>query len=68
MFRLLPAASIQDIHKGKPAATVSYSRRMPDIEALMQEWPPEIETMLKGMKSPTGELVGGESRAAAVVG
>ncbi|MEW5306590.1 MAG: hypothetical protein WDW38_007898 [Sanguina aurantia] len=49
-------ASIQDIHKSKPAATVSYSRRMPDIEALMQEWPPEMEMMLRGMKSPTGEL------------
>ncbi len=49
--------SINDIHKAKPAATVSYSRRMPDIEALMQEWPPEMESFLKNMKMPSGELV-----------
>jgi len=34
-------ASVNGIHKDKPAATVSYERNMPDIEALMQvgkEW------------------------------
>lgn len=31
--------SIADIHKSKPPATVTYSRRMPDIEALMQVGP-----------------------------
>jgi intraflagellar transport protein 46 len=29
-------ASVNGIHKDKPAATVSYERNMPDIEALMQ--------------------------------
>jgi len=29
---------------------------MPDIEALMQEWPPELEQFLKTMKLPSGEL------------
>mmetsp|Transcript_28866 Transcript_28866/g.73657 ORF Transcript_28866/g.73657 Transcript_28866/m.73657 type:complete len:401 (-) Transcript_28866:254-1456(-) len=49
-------ASIQDIHKNKPPATVTYSRRMPDIEALMQEWPPEMEAFIKNMKMPSGDL------------
>lgn len=48
--------SISDIHKSKPAPNVTYSRRMPDIEDLMQEWPPEMETFLRNMKMPSGEL------------
>ncbi len=50
-------SSINDIHKSKPAATVSYARRMPDIEALMQEWPPEMETFIRNMQLPTGDIV-----------
>ncbi|PNW83496.1 hypothetical protein CHLRE_05g241637v5 [Chlamydomonas reinhardtii] len=49
-------ASINDIHKAKPAATVNYSKRMPEIEALMQEWPPEVETFLKTMHMPSGDV------------
>ncbi len=56
-FRTQSAASIMDIHKAKPAATVSYSKRMPEIEALMQEWPPEVEAFLKTMKMPSGDVV-----------
>ena len=48
--------SINDIHKNKPASAVQYTRRMPDIEALMQEWAPEMEAFLKQMKMPSGEL------------
>lgn len=51
------AASITEIHKSKPPATVSYSRRMPDIDGLMAEWPPEMETFLKNMKMPNGDVV-----------
>jgi intraflagellar transport protein 46 len=50
-------SSIADIHKSKPPAVVSYAKRMPDLEALMQEWPPEMEAALKSMKLPTGDLV-----------
>lgn len=49
-------SSIQDIHKSKPVSTVTYSRRMPDIEALMQEWSPELEAFLRNMKMPSGDL------------
>ncbi|GFR45525.1 hypothetical protein Agub_g6918 [Astrephomene gubernaculifera] len=49
-------SSILDIHKAKPPASVSYTKRMPEIEALMQEWPPEMETFLKAMKMPSGDV------------
>ena len=29
---------------------------MPDIEKLMQEWPPEVEEMLKTANLPTADL------------
>merc|ERR550534_1679613 len=33
-------SSIGDLHRNKPAQNVHYTKTMPDIEALMQEWPP----------------------------
>ena len=39
--------NIQDLHFKKPPASVHYSRRMPDIEDLMQVWPEPIEEALK---------------------
>lgn len=37
---------IQELHRNKPAPTVQYSRKMPDIENLMQVWPAEFEEYL----------------------
>ena len=39
--------SISDLHRQKPPQNVHYNKTMPDIESLMQEWPPEFEEMLK---------------------
>jgi intraflagellar transport protein 46 len=39
--------SLQDLHQAKPQQNVKYSRRMPDVEELMQAWPPEIEQAFK---------------------
>lgn len=39
--------SIEDVHRKKPPPHVHYSRAMPDIEQLMQVWPPEFEELLK---------------------
>ncbi len=33
---------ISDLHRSKPPPTVHYTRPMPDIDQLMQEWPPEV--------------------------
>mmetsp|Transcript_36247 Transcript_36247/g.43739 ORF Transcript_36247/g.43739 Transcript_36247/m.43739 type:complete len:356 (+) Transcript_36247:111-1178(+) len=49
-------ASIQDLHKNQSRSVVSYSKNMPDIETLMEEWPPEIEDMLNSIQLPDGEL------------
>ncbi|XP_017548170.1 intraflagellar transport protein 46 homolog isoform X2 [Pygocentrus nattereri] len=38
--------SISELHRSKPPATVHYNRPMPDIDTLMQEWPPEFEELL----------------------
>ena len=42
--------SISDLHRQKPPQNVHYSKTMPDIESLMQEWPPEFEEMLKTVR------------------
>ena len=43
--------SISDLHRQKPPQNVHYSKTMPDIESLMQEWPPEFEEMLKTVRN-----------------
>ncbi|XP_069732401.1 intraflagellar transport protein 46 homolog isoform X2 [Phaenicophaeus curvirostris] len=48
--------SISELHRCKPPATVHYSRPMPDIETLMQEWSPEFEELLGKVGLPTAEL------------
>lgn len=40
--------SISELHRSKAPATVHYSRSMPDIDSLMQEWPPLLEDLLGG--------------------
>ncbi|KAF8062670.1 IFT46 [Scenedesmus sp. PABB004] len=49
-------SSVAALHKARPAAAVAYSRPMPDVEALMQEWPPELEAALRGSRLPTADL------------
>ena len=48
--------SIRDLHRTKPPPNVHYSKNMPDIDLLMQEWPPEFEELLKEVGLPTAEL------------
>merc|ERR1719454_1457050 len=43
---------IDDLNRSKPAPTVQYSRRMPDIEQLMQVWPAEFEDFLQQNQLP----------------
>lgn len=35
--------SVSDIHKTKQPPSVSYTKKMPDVESLMQVWPQEVE-------------------------
>ncbi|XP_051542265.1 intraflagellar transport protein 46 homolog [Myxocyprinus asiaticus] len=48
--------SITELHKSKPPATVHYTRPMPDIDNLMQEWPPEFEELLGKVNLPTADI------------
>lgn len=45
-----------DIHKSKPSPQVHYSKPMPDMETLMEQWNPEFEEGLKGIEFPTSEI------------
>jgi intraflagellar transport protein 46 len=45
---------IDELNRSKPAPAVQYSRRMPDIEQLMQVWPAEFEEFLQ--QNPLPEL------------
>ncbi|XP_067142911.1 intraflagellar transport protein 46 homolog isoform X2 [Centruroides vittatus] len=48
--------SIGNLHRSKPPPTVHYARNMPDIDTLMQEWPPEFEELLKEVGLPSADL------------
>ncbi|KAG0718934.1 Intraflagellar transport protein 46 [Chionoecetes opilio] len=47
---------ISELHRSKPPPTVHYTKHMPDIDSLMQEWPGELEEMLKEINLPTAAL------------
>ncbi|KAG1680257.1 Intraflagellar transport protein 46 [Nymphon striatum] len=48
--------SIGDLHRTKPPASLHYTKNMPDIDGLMQEWPSEFEELLKEADIPSAEL------------
>lgn len=48
--------SVSDLHKTRPPPTVNYSKQMPEIESLMQEWPAEFEQALKDIPFPGSEI------------
>ncbi|KAJ3130935.1 Intraflagellar transport protein 46, partial [Irineochytrium annulatum] len=50
--------NVKELHTAKPPPSVHYSRRMPDIEDLMQVWPPQIEEALESgnLNLPSTEL------------
>lgn len=48
--------SVNDLHRTQPRPHVQYKKSMPDIEMLMQEWPPEFEKRLKEVKLPTADI------------
>lgn len=48
--------SVAEIHKTKQPPSVSYSKGMPDIDSLMQEWPAEVEEILSEINMPNEEI------------
>ncbi|VDM13139.1 unnamed protein product [Wuchereria bancrofti] len=49
-------SSIKEIHRTKPADIVIYTKPMPNVEHLMQEWPSEVENLLKNEQLPSAAL------------
>ncbi|XP_069677558.1 intraflagellar transport protein 46 homolog isoform X3 [Periplaneta americana] len=47
---------ISDLHRSKPPPTVHYSKTMPDIDSLMQEWPADVEQQLRETGLPIADL------------
>lgn len=45
-----------DINKGKQPPSVNYSKSMPDIDSLMQVWPPEVEELLNDIPAPSEDI------------
>mmetsp|Transcript_5225 Transcript_5225/g.13159 ORF Transcript_5225/g.13159 Transcript_5225/m.13159 type:complete len:392 (+) Transcript_5225:208-1383(+) len=48
--------NISELHKSNPPPNVVYTKNMPDIEALMQVWPVEMEEALEDSELPSAEL------------
>ncbi|EGD81648.1 intraflagellar transporter IFT43 [Salpingoeca rosetta] len=48
--------SIAEVHRDKQPQTVHYTGAMPDLESLMQEWPPQMEALLDKVQLPSGDL------------
>ncbi|KAL4713047.1 hypothetical protein ACJJTC_001101 [Scirpophaga incertulas] len=41
---------VSELHLSKPPPTVTYTSKMPDIDTLMEEWPPAMEETLNEVK------------------
>ncbi|CAH4038132.1 unnamed protein product [Pieris brassicae] len=47
---------VSELHISKPAPTVSYTTKMPDIDSLMEEWPDAMEETLNEVGFPPATL------------
>ncbi|KAE9555995.1 hypothetical protein FO519_000851 [Halicephalobus sp. NKZ332] len=48
--------NIKEVRRTNPPDRLAYSRPMPDIEKLMEEWNPEFDSILRGSKLPTAAI------------
>ncbi len=48
--------NIAELHRTKPPTQVRYSKPMPDVEELMQEWPAEVEAVLQSVDAPSADV------------
>lgn len=48
--------NVSELHKGRPPATVNYTKQMPNFDLLMEEWPPAMERALKEISFPTPDI------------
>lgn len=45
-----------EVHRDRMPQTVHYTTTMPDLESLMQEWPPHVEEALAKVQLPSADL------------
>lgn len=48
--------NIDKLHKTNPPPTVTFKKPLPDIETLMQPWPPAYEEALSSIELPSAEI------------
>jgi intraflagellar transport protein 46 len=48
--------SIATLHRAKPPPQVHFKRNMPDIDSLLDMWPPEFEKALESLQLPSPDL------------
>jgi intraflagellar transport protein 46 len=48
--------SVNELHKTRPPPTVEFTKTMPDIETLMQEWPVEMEEAFNSIPLPGSDI------------
>ncbi|CAI9728988.1 transport 46 homolog isoform X2 [Octopus vulgaris] len=48
--------NIDKLHRSKPPPNVHYTKNMPQIDSLMQEWPSELEELLKEVSLPSASM------------
>ena len=48
--------SMAEVHRDRMPQTVHYTTAMPDLESLMQEWPPQVEAALSKVQLPSADL------------
>ncbi|KAI6173775.1 Intraflagellar transport protein 46-like protein [Aphelenchoides besseyi] len=48
--------NIKELRRSKPPDRVSYSRPMPELERLMDEWPSDLDVALRSLVLPTARL------------
>ena len=47
---------IEELHRNQPPHTVQYSRAVPEIDSLMQEWPQQFEELLLEATIPSSSM------------
>jgi len=49
-------SDIEELHRNQPPPTIQYSKPMPDIDQLMQEWPQQFEELLQNSTMPASNM------------
>jgi len=49
-------SDIEELHRNQPPPTIQYSKPMPDIDHLMQEWPQQFEEILQRSTLPASNM------------